>query len=381
MKGNLDKTSDAAHDYLPHGYPWLLLFLDKLYLLCPGVITFINIICVLAGSYILAGIFDIRDKIIYLSLVLISFVCIKHYTLVVADEVFTLIFISAIYFWSKFFSGERLFIIQAVILSCLGVLVRSAGVAVIAGAVLYAIFLYRRQLFKRKIVLIAFITVCIVSIAIFIFNINFFERHIDYVKQLDIEDILTNPFSFFQRIGFHLQELGEIAINAPFSKVSGVFGNNVLYFFVATGLVIFVAVFYIIYKLKIYNKFYFWVFICYLLIILIWPFYDTRFMIPVIPFFIYFFLQYLHTYKLKYVTIITGAAYLIFGLSSLCYSDLLSVNKTFFVKHYGADTVLSENYRIHFNMEINKPHGTTVNDINKDNELYLLDKYDKKPFN
>jgi hypothetical protein len=107
LKGNLDNSSYASKDFLPHGYPWLLYFLDRLHLLSAWLITLVNIASVLISSCLLAGLLKIKNKLIYFTLVMISFINIKQYTLPISDQLFTLLFIASIYFWTLFLNGKN----------------------------------------------------------------------------------------------------------------------------------------------------------------------------------------------------------------------------------------------------------------------------------
>src|ERR1700679_3591104 len=61
FKGGLTKNSDAAHDFLPHGYPWLLYLLDKFQALNSFSITLINIVSILISSYLFTKILNISN--------------------------------------------------------------------------------------------------------------------------------------------------------------------------------------------------------------------------------------------------------------------------------------------------------------------------------
>jgi hypothetical protein len=382
LNGNLDKNSGAARDFLPHGYPLFLLFLQKMHLLCPAVITLINIFCVLISSYILAKSLKIENKLIYFSIIMISFINIKQFTLPVSDQFFTLLFVWSIYFWINFFNGRLYFIIPALIITIISIYVRTAGIAVVVGVLLYIIYLNKKLILNKKILLGFIAILFIFFIVIFIDNLSFFEKKIDYIRQLEIEGMIKNPFSIIKRLSIHIQELGEVVINIPYSKLSSIihlkgFDISLL---ITAGIVSLYVICKSVAYLKLYNSFVFWAFLSYLIMIFLWPFYDTRFLIPVIPLFIYLFYYYISKlFKIRYIKILQVVLYVSLGLISLAYSDLLSLNKSFFLKHYGFDPQLTGHYRIHFRNQTLDASQKPVYDINKNNELYLLEKYDTNP--
>ena len=385
LQGHHNKNSSSATEVLPHGYPLFLLLLNKLSILNPAIITMVNILSMLAASMIMVKLFNIENRLIYYSTVFISFICIKQFTLPLSDELFTLLFIASIYLWTLFFKGKYYFIIPAMIITLLSLYIRTAGVAIFAGVFLYIIYLNSNSLFKNKLLLTLTTIGIFVFLTLFIINLNFFEHKVDYVRQLDLETIVKKPFSIINRVSIHLQELGEITINIPLSKLAtfvhtGSF-NTPLYILIIVGVAALFIAGRMVFKLTLFKTFSFWVFLSYLLMIFLWPFYDTRFLIPLTPLFVYFFLFYLFgTIKTSYLKIVPFAVYIIFGLLSLGYSDALSLSKPFFLKHYGIDKSLTHSYEVHFQNQklspINRPHYS----IDKDNKLYLLEKYDHKPF-
>lgn len=384
LTGNLDKNSFAAHDFLPHGYSLFLLFFEKIHLLSPALITLINIVCTLTSSYILAKLLKIENRLIYFSIVMISFINIKQFTLPISDQLFTLLFILSVYFWVTFFSGRLYFIIPALIITVISIYVRTAGVAIIIGVLLYIVYLNKKIILKKKILSGVIAILIIFFMIIFIGNLSFFEKKIDYIRQLELEGMVKNPFSIIKRLFIHFQELGEVAINIPYSKLSSIIHPKVfdisLYILIVAGIISLYIIFKSVIYLKLYNSLVFWTFLSYLMMIFLWPFYDTRFLVPIIPLFIYLFYYYIsNLFKIRYLKILQIALYVSLGLISLVYSDALSLDKSFFLKHYGFDPKLTENYRSHFKNQTLDISQKPVYDINKYNQLYLLEKYDRGP--
>ena len=380
FKGGLSNNSVAAHDVLPHGYPWLLFLFDKLHLPFPMAITAVNITCVLLSGYILTKLLPVDNKLIFYSLVLLSFVNIKHFTMPVSDHVFTLLFLASIYMYSQFFKGRWFYVIPALALTVASVYFRTAGIAIVPGIAFYLIYNNRAILAANKILTGGIIVLFVTAALLFIINFPFFEARIGYISQLNLGAMINEPLSIAGRLGLHFKELGEAALNMPYSKLAGIIKvgsfDTARYFLIVLGAVTLYFATRAIGKLKLMDSLAFWVFLVYLVMIFLWPFYDTRFLIPVIPVFVYLLYTYLIKFvKARYVKIIPLLIYVSLGFLSLLYSDTISLNKTFFLKHYGADPRLTEKYRTHFD---NLSKGARpVYNIDADNELFLLEKYDR----
>lgn|GEM_PF-2504594 len=383
FKGGLDKNSDAAHDYLPQGYPYFLYMLEKARILSPFTITFFNILSVVTAAFLLIRQYQIGNKLFYLTLVLLSYINIKEYALPVSDQLFTVLFMFAVLLWSKVFKGKLLYIVPALLVTGLSIYVRTAGVAIVVGVIAYLICLNKDHP-KTKRFLLGLTVLLIGAFVIFFFiNLSFFERKVDYVRQLNLRE-LANPLNIAGRLCIHLKELGEIVINIPVSKLSGTvdrgrvqIASPLLIVFGLVSLWMYITA---IKKLKLVNSFAFWAFTAYLLMIFAWPFYDTRFLIPVVPLLIFLYLYYLfNILKSRYARVGVLLIYVSLGFISLIYSDGLSLSKSFFLKHYGADASITEIYRDHFDRE-QKGTSAKVYDIHKDYLPFLLQEYDREPF-
>ena len=99
---------------------------------------------------------------------------------------------------------------------------------------------------------------------------------------------------------------------------------------------------------------------------------------PVVPILIYLAFTYFSVMvKNKKIRAASFIVYAGLGAAALLYSDALSLNKNFFLNHYGFDDQLTNDYRTHFN---DKMMGTAKKknyNIETDNILFLLSKYDR----
>ena len=382
LKGNLDSGSVAAHDFLPHGYPWFLYLLSRLHLLNAASITIANIFSVFIACILIANLLKIESPWLYISLVFIAFVNVKHFTLPVSDQLFTLTFVAGIYLWTKTFNGKVIYAIPALIVTGMSIYLRSAGVAVLLGVLFYTCYLNRGRLIRDKKVLVFLGIMFLMFGAVFIFYLKTLEKKVDYLKQLNLESMAQKPFSIVERLLLHIKEIGEITLNIPYDKLSPLIKLHAFDFAQILICIIGLLSLYIYYKavkiLRLYRLLIFWVGLAYLALIFLWPFYDTRFLIPLFPFLTLLLFYYLFSIlKSNILKAVPIALYVVFGLAGLFYSDAMSLNKQFFLKHYGFDPNLTKAYQIHFENERN--NTSPIYNINNDNTLYLLETYDGKP--
>jgi uncharacterized membrane protein (DUF373 family) len=117
---------------------------------------------------------------------------------------------------------------------------------------------------------------------------------------------------------------------------------------------------------KTYEQFIFWPLITYAAIIFLWPFYDARFFIPIIPFLMIVFVNTIVEAKAKYLKLL-AVPFVLFGIVSVIYTVQISLNKDYFIEKYGNNQELRESY---FRFK----NGITP--AKADTSLYLLQQYD-----
>ncbi|SDD42007.1 hypothetical protein SAMN05216464_101684 [Mucilaginibacter pineti] len=381
LAGNLDKNSDAVHDFLPHGYPQFLLTLGKLQLLGPLTITFVNITSILLACYLLTIILEIENRLIFIGLVMISFINVKQFTLPIADQLFTLLFLAGIYLWTQAFKKQWLYMIPALAVTLLSLYVRTAGIALVIGVLLYLIYSNKYKLLNNKKLLIIPLVLIVIGFGAFIFNLHFIEKKVAYIAQLNLGLMIHQPASILGRLAIHFKELGEILINIPHSKLSSIVNPAIAgYLLIIAGILLCLIFYKAIIKLQLFNTLSFWVFMVYLMMIFLWPFYDARFLTPIVPVLVYSLFYYFTVmFKPRYIRYGYALMFLLLGFVSLAYSDALSVSNSFFLKHYGFDPSLTDKYRIHFNNQEKNMVNSQQYDIHNNDILFLLEKYDRKP--
>lgn len=385
LNGNLPETSSAAKDFFPHGYPEFLRILEKCHLLSSITITIVNILSVIISGAIFIKLFKIENIKLYYILILLSFVNIKEYALPISDQLFTLLFSIAIYLWTITFD-KRLYyyIIPALLFTFLSIYVRTAGITIIGGVIFYLLYANKDSLVKyKKIVLTATLFLVTIIALLFIENLSIIERKVDYVKQLNLEELTKNPLLIFARLLVDVKELGELTINIPYSKLSSILKNETFSAAILclAGFICFYRLLITIKKLKPFSSPYFWIFCSYLVMVFVWPFYDTRFLTPVIPILIYFLFNFLFSSgKIAPIKIALLGLYLAFGVVSSVYSSAISLNKNFFISHYGFDPVLTKKYSTHFQNQTSGKTDTLGHNLKEDPVIYWLQKYDRSSF-
>jgi hypothetical protein len=381
FEGMFNKNSGAAKDFFPHGYPWFLFLLDKLAILNPASICLINIISLLLACHILTKMLPVEKRWTFYGLVLLSFVYIKHATLPVSDPIFVLLFTSAIYFWSGYFNGNRRYILPCLIITAIAVYVRTVGIIIAPAIVIYIAYKNKKQLLQNKLIIYVLSFALFAAIILFIYQLSFLESKISYLQQLQIMMVIKEPYSIVERLLMHFKETGEIFLNVPYSKLAILNTGNfdlAYYLLIVVGIASLFISFLSAVRLKLLDKLIFWAFAAYTLMIFLWPFNDARFLMPIIPIIIYLVAIYLFKFlKSKPIKIGLLSIYITFGFASLVYSDALSLNKNFFLNHYGFDPQLTSDYRIHFRNITSHVGTKNIYNIKTDNALYLLDKYDK----
>ncbi len=219
LNGYLSNNSIAAHDFYPVGYPRFIQSLDKIHILNSFSITFINILAVTTSGYLLAIVFEIERKLLFLSFLLLSFINIKHFSLPIADHLYLLPFTISIYSFSKVFKGNYKFIVPAIIFAFLSIYLRTAGIVIFSGVIFYILYMKKHYVFSNKYILGLLILVVAASTIFFGLKLPLLEQKVSYIKQLEINSMLQHPITIIERLCIHFKEIGEFMINLPASKV------------------------------------------------------------------------------------------------------------------------------------------------------------------
>jgi hypothetical protein len=247
---------------------------------------------------------------------------------------------------------------------------RTAAVFLPVGFMMYQTYKWVESK-KRVLILSISFSMCI------LLGVAFYLRHylmqeIDYLRQLALTQLFTqSELGLVPRLANHFKELGEIIFNMSSNKLQIFIGNTITStLFIGTGLGCLIIFYWAIFKHHLYAYITFWVVMAYLGIILLWPFSDCRFFIPIIPFIIIGFLVVLEQIKVLFIKKLIMTAYCVLGIAGLIYSARLSLDKDLFLSSYGNDLKLRTNY----NAALGDTSIYPTNIADK-NVVYLIKKY------
>ncbi|MBS1587471.1 MAG: hypothetical protein JSS82_18205 [Bacteroidetes bacterium] len=377
LQGKLGADSFAATDFYPHGYPRLLSLLSACGMLNVKVLVVINMLSVLLAAYLFTQLFPVRNKHLFIALVLLSFVNIKHITLPVADELFTFVLLLATLLAKKGFDRNYAWFLPALLLALLSMYLRTAGIEFFGGLLFYLVYLFVARYKSHKYFrLIASVTTLGV-LAGLVMVIVVLQYKSSYLQQLMPEGPYARHY-ISKRLGYHFRELGEVLVNLPSSQLAGRLHSNLVnYFFIMVGALVLLRMVSVAAAGKLFKRVPVWVVLCYVAMVLLWPFYDTRFMIPLIPFVLYVvFPQLREGGDARYVHKGVMVLFVLTGFLSMAYSDALSLSKNRFLKSYGNEPKLTRAYQLHFDKQNVGQQSAAHDDRDSLRMLYLLDTYD-----
>lgn len=360
IKGN-PYFINAKNDFYPHGYPRLLQAMDALGILRKELTLLINLISLLGGTYFFCKILNVRDIPVVLVFSLLCWVNINHFALGIPDLLFMMTSAVSLYCFQLFLENRRRRdLVFFFIGTAISIYLRTAGVFIPLAITL---FLWYKNI--RKINPFLQIGFVISSLAVVIFNWSSLKTKVDYLRQLDI-DALFGPgeMNLLGRLRIHTIELGEIAANIGIAKLSLIVPANIApVILLLSGIAAMVVIVHYIIKQKIYEKFIFWPILTYSGIIFVWPFYDARFFIPIIPFLL---IAFIHTMQVNWKPLrLAAIPFILIGLASLAFCSRLSLDKDYFVNNYSTKHLQG----------IYSKYRNGVTPAAADTTLYLLRKY------
>jgi hypothetical protein len=292
---SIAETAERGGGYLYHGqrtvfppgYPMLLAFLIRVDLAHVWVIVGINVVFVAIG--LLAVYYIFRSEQFSKSFVLgvcllslLSFVFIKYSAIPLTDALFFGVSMCCLALMKRLaseFSWRGL--IGALVLAIASVCIRRVGVALIPALLYTAIF---QSSVRHYIVRLSFrMKAAIVLVAAFaggamVWVVSTTSTLLDFSAVLTNRSLIDSVRGI---LAFRLKELGEIAVNLPFPTIAPII-QGVL---PIVGTLAFVSIVAGVGWRKQFGVVEIY-FMSYVAIILVWPFYDPRFWLPVIPFLI-----------------------------------------------------------------------------------------------
>lgn len=347
--------------YYPSGYPAILSILHSLGLASSFMFVFTNVVFMFLGAGAFSWLFHQNHSLSKVEgtavviLFTLSFVTIKHTTLIVSEA--TYFFFSAMALLlleqAKITSPRRWpYLILATGFVTEAIWVRTVGISLIP-ALLFAIInpscqFNALRLFKYKKVSLSLMVGC-VAIGVLLWSSIKEAPYINMILAL-MRQSVTNS-SAGEAVLLHatwkISEISQSFLNIPATRVPN--GLMPAVYLAGVPLVFFMirGIGERLNKLRCTDIY----FLTYATIILTWHYFDTRFWLPVLPFlFMYTLLglkQYWHLRLIRFGTISWISVYCLMGIAAMGYSSFLSFSGTRFAEIYG-DGTYRNTYRAAF---------------------------------
>jgi len=380
MESRLHGTEGTLHDFLPLGYSGLLLILSITHLLHPFVITFINLVFLLGSIFFVWKIFGTMiSKANLLIAVLLSWLSIKFVITPLSEMQFLFFSTGTLYFYTRYRKENRIVLLFVSFLFFLMALfTRSIAIALIIAFLLNLLIESKNRISKQIVKSKKIAAVIVVGLIAFIYF--FRELRITAYANYFLNPVRRfGPAILMQNVLHHLSDWAELFVNAPSSKISFLSAGLRLTVFAIIGLIFLAATIYILLKknngippiIKCYV-------IIYMIIVLTWPYYESRFWLPVMPFAIGALLQ----IKMDRTTlrgkliVFVKYSYILAGVFALSYYTYTSFNKKALAEKQDAG-IWKSAYEIHFS-------GTNSKDTLRPKErgaLQVLNRVDRPLFN
>jgi len=375
MEKGFPSGDNAAKDFLPYGYSSLLWLLSRLHWLHPFMLAFINAMYLFGALWFVTNIFSGAIGFHQLAFfMMLSWLALKFVITPLSEMQFIFFSAGALYFYHiyRLYYCVR-YILFGLIFFIAAILTRTVGIVILLAVVFNLLLESRKQInvqirknWKWVIGVIAGFTILI-----------YFPEELRIIDYLKYFFKLIKHYGigvFIRGIPLHIRDWSELFINTPSSKIKFLPQSVRDGIFILAGIFFFSILFYFIFNKKIKTpsivKYYLLV---YIIVILNWPFFDSRFWLPILPFVLAILLQEIgSTVISKMFVIISRATYIGMGIFALAYYTYTSFNREALARKQDAGLWRNE-YEIHF-------FGRILNDTatqKKTEVIQLLNKIDK----
>jgi 4-amino-4-deoxy-L-arabinose transferase-like glycosyltransferase len=332
-------------EYRPKGYAFFLNWLYNGGLLSSAAIVLFNILFFSAAAWLFSrmarNIFSLSKNgaLVLLIVILLSWINIKHVTLSVPEMIFLFFAMLSLWLLYRFEEKKNFFYLAAAIAtSLLSVKMRTVGIALFPAIAWALIYAYRQKLAsiyarRRRIILFSVpITLVFFAGAIIIFR-----------EPLGIEGyILNNEVlrinNMLRSIKYAVTEIGEGGLNISYSKIYAFIpgaASNILFSGFGTVCALLLLLHTCSRRKELRSSDIF--FLCYIVIVFTWPYYDSRFVLPAIPYFAAVAISYYEKLRSRLLIYLARAYFILFciaGAAALYYSTSLSLNEKKFASDY-----------------------------------------------
>lgn len=355
----------AFDDFLPNGYPFLLVGLSKSGLLSAFPIAFTNAIFLLCSLLLTRKIIGFSNPVIFYLAVLLNWTFIKLFAYPLSEMQYLFFSAASLYFFSRYAKEKKWqHLLFSFLLAGLAAYTRTIGFALLVALVSAFVWENRRRL-ADKTILIS--TIFIVALIVLVLLILPGTSH--YIKALLIPEV--REFSIVTQIALHIKEWGQLLLNIPIGKTEDyipAFWAGAI--FLLAGLMLIAWFIYALWRSRGIPAVIIFYLVIYSAIVFLWPHIDPRFWVPVLPFIVAVILKApLPTVKWMKPLF---AAYMLMGIAAFSFSFYTQFNKRAFAR-VQANGIFQKEYEIHFFGDPLEFSTTPV----KYEVLDLLDKYDR----
>lgn len=319
----------AGRDFLPFGYVWFLVLLSKLSLCRSLFIIFIQLSYCMAALWFVQQLF--KSTITWWKLccfALLNWASLKFVITPLSEMQFLFFTAASLYFFNRWMACNKTsYLLFSVLFCAAAIFTRTAGLALAAALCIAPVIQNRRRLIKQA----GGYAAPLVAAAAVIFVIAYagplhVQKYAGFLREHLGGGIVL---FFYTNIREHLIDLAALFINAPGRKL----------YFIPVGLaeaVYFTAglcgIGYLLYlllhrnsKIPVCVRIYL---LCYLAVILNWPYYEPRFFVPVMPLFIAVILQHQAAAlaPVRKLMALCSIAYVAAGVAAITYYTYTSLH-------------------------------------------------------
>jgi MFS family permease len=353
MEHNCSPGERGSDDYLPVGYTFLLVILSKFGILKSFVIVLTNCIYLFGSLYFIKKIFRFSTEqfLLVAFFVLLNWGSIKFVVHPLSEMQFMFFSLASVCAF-QWYSQQRKWwqLGLAIGLCIMGILTRTAGIALFFGILFSLVWIYWKQLkhFLSTHKLLVAIGIASVA-AVFFFakelGLTYYTSFVTSSAKQDLGTFIAT------NVQHHLEEVAELTANIPANKVYQYipsrpgqilflgFGAAALLLY---GYLVFIRKNNIPVIVKAYLAFYF-------ILIFNWPFFDPRFFVPMVPLMIASLVA-VPVKKNQFgkiLTVVFCIAYIIGGVVATGYTTYTSLNKEVLARKH-ANGVYRNEYETHF---------------------------------
>ena len=351
---------DGHTDQYPLAYPFVVKTLLQTDMASSMVIVILNLLCLFVG--ILAFYASIRTwhgsvrAMLPLAFVLSSWVMVKHVTLPITELLYFGLSLLSLFFVMVFLykDGHRKwwFLAIASVISYFALLTRTAGITLFPVLMLTAVlhkdntpYIARFFTLRRCILAVVYTTAILFCVWLLLHRTSWyalqFTRPDSYWQaMLALLGRGTLAEFFFQNINYRILEFGEVFTNFPSNKAPQFL--PVVYLVGAVSWCVVLFGVWLLLRTKSYLPFVLY-FLTYSALMLMWPYYDPRFWLPLLPVLAFLFLTGSDSFVCRmpatqYALRCYMLGFVFLGFVALYFSSKISLSGTEFSELYGDGT-------------------------------------------